>query len=217
MGNSRSEFGQYESETINLKRKKKEKKSHSKIIDDINFTLILEDFSFFSKKASYQIIIENLKDEKVILKEIIYNKNIPWWRNFCLKIILPTSSNDTVSTITDEYHDFARIQNTFEKEDLESYKHLALLPQQRLVSEIILTRFSYPINESLDSHKLIQSIPDYEKIYFIAEYYKIDLSILEGLEYEKFGYKVWKNKNPIFGTQIIEYINNKHLLNSSDE
>jgi hypothetical protein len=227
MGNSPvSKSTQFETEKPNFSRKPSlEVESIGKnsegnfTIDDVVIRLSLIEFSIKTFKITYQIIIENKKEEDLVIKQIIYNDKIKWWRNFCIQVILPYDNK--IISLRDIIPDFKEnlLEQMYQNEELSSFKFLILQKKQKIVSEIITYQFRNVMTTSdQKTNELLNQISynaKNESIFFVAEYINTNLNILDK-SYEKIGCTIWKNKIYPISTQKIEF-NKDYLFDEKKE
>jgi hypothetical protein len=188
--------------------------SHS-AIDDVVIRLNLINFEIESLEITYQIIIENKKDKDLVIKQIIYNDKIKWWRSFCIQVILP---NEKSMSLKDLLTEFNRLNHVYQKEKLSSFKYLILQKKQKIYSDVIKYQFKNSIffedtKNIFDMLNEITNNAKNERVYFVAELIENDLTILDknyenSLKSKK--YAVWKNNIYPIITEKVEFNDEKN-------
>jgi hypothetical protein len=182
------------------------------IIDDVKFSLVLQSFSIDSYQISYKIIIENQKDEDIVIKQIIFNEKIKWWRNFCIKVVLPSDKISlSLKTVLSDYNEDL-LEQMYINQKLESFQYLTVPKKQKLESDEIKVQF-FSVKDTTDKkvNEFLEKISENAHksgVYFVAEYIIVKLPLDKSYREKKLKSKnctVWKNQIYPISTQEIQF------------
>jgi hypothetical protein len=182
MGNLKSKSDEKILEIKNINQNK-EKESIGKNLNEnaynsegIEIKLILLEFNTNTFNIKYQITIENKNEESILIKQIQKEKNVPWWRNFYLKIIFTKENEKNIIKLCEFVNDFTETNNKkIYEEYLDNLKYLTIPAKQKLISNII----EYDLIDSMNTSQieLLNEISNLKNIEIVAELYEIKTQI----------------------------------------